>query len=98
MKVTNKTANTMVIGGAVIAAGATGTVEDWETVKDSYAVKQFLKAEAITADADKDVTEKPLTKDQVIAALKELGQDVDARKSVGDLTKQLDEAKAKAKA
>jgi hypothetical protein len=48
MKVTNNTPNAMHLAGVLIAAGATENVPDYDTVKDSYPVQQFLKAEAIS--------------------------------------------------
>ncbi|MGI4776949.1 MAG: hypothetical protein ACRYGA_02330 [Janthinobacterium lividum] len=96
MKVTNNTVYPMMIGTTHIDAGSTEDVADWDQVKDSYPVKTFLEANAISVEAEKATTAKPLTKDQVLAALKDLGQEADARKSVADLTAQLETAKAKA--
>jgi hypothetical protein len=98
MKVTNNSANPMVIGGTHIAAGAAGEVEDWDTVKETYAVKQFLKAEVISVSkgaakpkADDDEERKAL-----FAELDKLKVTYDKKATTPDLLVVLEDAKKKA--
>lgn len=99
MKVTNNTSNPMVIGGTHIPPGAAGEVEDWDTVKDTYAVKQFLKADAISAGkaaAAKPKADEGDERKALFAELDKLNVTYDKKGTTPDLLVLLDDAKKKA--
>lgn len=98
MKVTNHTSNPMVIGGTTIAAGATETVEDWDDVKETFAVKKFLAAEIISI-AKAGAKPKPDDADErkaLFAELEKLSVSFDKKAPTPDLLVLLDDAKKKA--
>jgi hypothetical protein len=95
MKVTNNTKNAMHLAGVLIAAGATEEVADFDSVKDSYPVKQFVKAEAIMLGK---ATAKAKTEDEderkaLFAELDKLKVTYDKKAATPDLLVALEDAK-----
>jgi hypothetical protein len=95
MKVTNNTKNAMHLAGVLIAAGATVEVDDFDSVKDSYPVKQFVKAEAITLGkaAAKAKTEDEDERKALFAELDKLKVTYDKKAATPDLLVALEDAK-----
>lgn len=99
MKVTNNTPNAMHLAGVLIAAGATEPVPDFDAVKDSYPVQQFLKAKAITLEAPVKKTKADLEAEEreaLYAELDAVGATYDKKAKTPDLLVVLEDAKKKA--
>ncbi|MEJ7685631.1 MAG: hypothetical protein WKG52_00775 [Variovorax sp.] len=99
MKVTNNTANPMVVGTTHIGPGSTEHVAEWDTVKDSYPVQHFLKAEAISVakpvkktGAESEAEERTA----LFAELDKVGATYDKKAKTPDLLVILEDAKKKA--
>jgi hypothetical protein len=99
-KVTNNTTNAMHLAGVLIAAGATEDVPEYESVKDSFPVKQFVKSEAISVGKTA-AKPKPDDEDErkaLFAELDKLKVTYDKKAATPDLLVALEDAKKKAAA
>lgn len=99
MKVTNNTVNPMVVGTTHIGPGSTEHVAEWEAVKDSYPVQQFLKADAISVEkaAKKTKAETEAEeRDALYAELDKVGATYDKSAKTPALLVVLEDAKKKA--
>lgn len=99
-KVTNNTTNAMHLAGVLIAAGATEEVTEFDSVKDSFPVKQFLKADAITVGktAAKPKGDDEEERKALFAELDKLKVTFDKKAPTPDLLVVLEDAKKKAAA
>lgn len=97
-KVTNNTPNAMHLAGVLIAPGATEDVTEFDSVKDSYPVKQFVKAEAITVGkaAAKPKADDEEERKALFAELDKLKVAYDKKAPTPDLLVALEDAKKKA--
>lgn len=99
MKVTNNTANPLHLAGVTLGAGETADVPEYDSVKDSYPVQQFLKGEAISvAKASKPAAGDADERAALFAELDKLKVTYDKKATTPALLVVLEDAKKKASA
>ena len=101
MKVTNNTGNPMVVGTTHIGPGSSEHVAEWDGVKDSYPVQQFLKAEAISVEKGSKKTKAETEAEEreaLFAELDKVGATYDKTAKTPALLVVLEDAKKKAAA